>query len=154
MSQIPQGNLPMRIWIAFLGSPAPEIHCETGNPSAFWSYSQDSRPTCPFPPGHDDLSVLPLDLGGQIGRVRTGDPKLGHGERAPDLSIQEGQEVFLLLFRIGVTGEDFHVTRIWGRTVSRLGADERGVPHDLGHDGVLYQKGQIGQPIRNGLILL
>jgi hypothetical protein len=102
--------------------------------------------THPLSPTNHHLSILLDDLGSQIRRIRTSHAKLGHGKRAPNLSVQEGKEVFLLLSRVGVTSEDFHVACIRGGAVGCLRADEGGVTHDFGHNGVL-QEGQERQEI-------
>lgn len=132
----------MRIWIAFRGSPAPEIHyvrtsdVESSTGSG-WTLLRRDAGTYPFPPVHDDLAILPLDPRGQISRIATRHPKLCHGKRAPYPAIQKREEVFLLLRGVRVPGEDFHVARIGGCAVSSLRTDQGGVAHDLGHDRVL-----------------
>lgn len=44
------------------------------------------------------------------------------------------------MFGIAVSGKDFHVARVRGSTVGRLGRDERRVAHNFAKDGVLTRR--------------
>ena len=57
-----------------------------------------------------------LDIGGIAG----GNVGLGHQERGPDLTLEQGFQPLLLLCVIAVLGEHFHVTSIRGGIVSCL----------------------------------
>jgi len=89
-----------------------------------------------------------FDAGGDIGGVAGGNLGLGHGEGGTDLAAQQWLEPGLLLGRIAVMDQHFHVAGVRRIAVADFGR-QPGMPHQFGQRGVV-EGGQAGAEARVG----
>jgi hypothetical protein len=105
------------------------------------------------------LVAVQLGAGGEACGIGAGRLRLGHGEAAPDLALEQRPQPLLLLLLGAVLGEDLHVARVGRRAVVDHRGDEA-PPHLLAEHPVLPvgQAGavalvgheQVPQPLRLG----
>jgi len=96
----------------------------------------------PLSSGDDVLVAVPLDPGGDVGRVAAGDVRLGHREGGPDLAGQQRLEPAALLLLGAEQVKQLHVAGVRGLAVDRLGRQVVAPPRQLGDRRVL----QLRQP--------
>lgn len=85
----------------------------------------------------DEVPIGVLDDGGlNVGCITGGDCRFSHGETGPYLTIEQRNEVLLLLFWAGIHHQEFHVARIWRRAVEHFRRKETQT-HQLTNEGIL-----------------
>src|SRR6266700_8181624 len=76
------------------------------------------------------LIAIAFDSELDVGSIGTGHIRFGHGECRADLTIEQGHEPRFLLLRCAELRQDFHIARVWSRTVEYLGCPA-GSTHDF-----------------------